>query len=146
MKHRLRPFGFPAWLHCRRRVAKKHLKSRNMYHRYKYFHDCPDNQLINDCTGLNMLPEEVWPEYFPIARRARRRKAKILYDIRFVGPTNSCSFGNCGVEPPKTLEECAKSLRETLKWAHDPNNSYKSDRWDNVVLHADGTFEYGDKK
>jgi len=139
-----RPFGFPAWINCKRRVAKKRLNryGRNLLKRYEHFHDAPyRDTLISSCSGLNEVITRVFPIY-----RSIGKKARVLVDIIFEGPTNSCSFYNCGVGPAKTYEECQTYIKFIIKqWAgHDEWGFVE--RYGRCQLNPDGTYKFISKE
>lgn len=135
-----RPFGFPVWKNCKRRVAKKWLnkRGRNLLARYVQFHDAPHNTLISACAGLNEKFTEIIPSYRRIGSRA-----EILWDLDFYGPTNSCSFYHCGVDPAKTYEECLEYIRHIIEyWSKREDPWGFARRYSNVELRQDGTYRF----
>lgn len=140
MKYRIRPFGIPAWLHCKRRVAKKYInrRKRDLWKRFKEFHDY-NRDLISDCSGLNTKPDFIEPNYKCIGK-----KGYVLFDLDFEGPQNSCSFYHCGVGLPKTYEECVGYVKQTIeRWKDNKGGWDFADRYSKLILHVDGTFDWG---
>jgi len=96
----IKPFGIPAWKHCKKRLAKKIIKSRgrDMWKRYQKFHNYKG--LVSGCNGLNMEPVKMIPLYLG------KNKTKIIWDIDLISKYNSCSFYHCGIDKPKSYQEC----------------------------------------
>jgi len=132
------PFGFPISKNCKRRVAKKWInrRKRNLLRRYRLFHDAPLDTLISACAGLNERTTDVIPSYKRIGKRA-----EILWDLDFEGPTNSCSFYHCGVGPAKTHKECLAYIKDVIKYWSKRKDPYKFvERYKSVQLNPDGTY------
>lgn len=135
-----KPFGFPAWINCKRRIAKKWLnrRGRNLLKRYEYFHNVKHDILISACSGLNEHISNVIPIY-----RSIGKKAKILVDLDFEGPTMSCSFYNCGVGPAKTYEECQAYIKGIVDYYSTHNDEWGfAERYKNCELHQNGTYKF----
>jgi hypothetical protein len=134
MKCKLKPFGFPAYINCKRRIAKKYI-GKNKWKRFEEFHNYIG--LVNDCSDLNMNPVKIEPEYFSTGR-----KGYVLWDLSISDNTNSCSFIHCGIEMPKSYEECKKYIEDTIEKYKD-NDVWKfAERYRKIQLHKDGTYEY----
>jgi len=137
---KLKPFGFPAWKNCKRRIAKKHInqRGRNLFRRYAQFNGATRDTPIAACAGLNERTTDVIPIYKRIGKRA-----EILFDLDFEGPTNSCSFFHCGVRPAKTLEECRRYIQDTIEYWSKRNDPHGfAERYKNVELNDDGTYKF----
>lgn len=135
------PFEFPAWEGMKRRTALKYIRrlGRNMLKRYEEFSTYKVGDLVNDCTGLNMIVRKAEPVYKSV------RNGLVLVDIDFFGDWNSCSMKHCGVEPPRSFEECKASLEHTLR-LNESGGGYQDmfSHYKDIVLNPDGTFFYKD--
>ena len=127
-----KPFGFKTHYHIKKRFAKKLIqeKGRNLWNRYKQFHNYTG--LVNGCTGLNFLPIEINPIYW----YSKDGKKSYLMDIELVGKKNSCSFYHCGIDKPKTLQECQDFLN---KIANGPDDKWDfKERYSKIELDING--------
>jgi len=133
-----KPFGFPIAKHYKKRLAKKYIKSlgRNMWKRYKQFHNYKG--LVSDCSGLNIQPLEITPVY------VGDNKSKILWDLDIRSSNNSCSFYHCGIDLPKSYEECQEYIKYIIDTYKDHDEWKLSKRYKMIILKPDGTFNYGD--
>jgi hypothetical protein len=74
-KCKIKPFSIPAYINCKRRIAKKWIEEgykkseRFLWKRYISFHNYKG--IVTDCTGLNMLPTEIEPIYINIGRKSK---------------------------------------------------------------------------
>lgn len=58
--------------------------------------------LINDCSGFNVVIHEVEPDYW----RSPRRRGWAITNVYFtLDPHGSCSLLHCGVEPARPRDE-----------------------------------------
>jgi len=134
-----RPFGFPLWINCKRRIAKKWInkRGRNLLKRLEHFHNAPTETLICTCSGLNEKPEKVIPIYRQIGK-----KSFVLFDLDFENQSMSCSFYHCGVGPAKSYDECLEYIEKVIEYYSKTNDSYGfAERYKNIILNEDGTFK-----
>lgn len=133
-----KPFGFPAWKHCRSKVAKKYINSynRNMLERWWEMDNLRIGDLINTCSGLNGRVVKAKPIYDRIGK-----KAEVLFDIEFVCEGGECcSVYYCGVEPAKTKEEIEAYCRNIVSYYKDREDTYGfAERYSKIELNEDGT-------
>jgi len=135
----IRPFGFTAYKHYKKRLAKKFINSngRAMWKRYHMFHNY--SGLISDCSGLNAKPTSIEPYY--VFRRNGR--AKVLFDLDISSNTNSCSFFHCGIDRAKTYKECQKYIQDIINYWSQTDDSYGfAERYSKIKLNLDGTFTW----
>ena len=130
-----KPFGFKISRHYKKRLAKKIIKQRgrNLWERWKQFHNY--SGLISDCSGLNALPEHIAPTYVEV-----KSKSFVLYDIDIMSDTNSCSFYNCGIDLPKSYNECKEYVENIVNNFKDEWGYFE--RYSKLKLNPDGTFEW----
>jgi hypothetical protein len=133
----VKPFGFPISKHYKKRLAKKYIKKHrpNMWERYKYFHNYTG--LISDCTGLNADLIKVTPIYIS------DNKTQILWDLDIKSKTNSCSFYYCGIDKPKSYQECQTYIKYIIENYKDEDDGFDfAKRYSQIKLNLDGTFEW----
>ena len=92
--------------------------------------------MVNDCTGFNVVITELFPSYRPVGRHG-----KVLSDVTIYSANNSASLLHCGIEPPKSYEELKAQLAERTKY-----EEATGDKWGFLkmyqegALNPDGTF------
>lgn len=108
------PFGYPAWKHCTKRIAKKYInrQGKNLLARWEEMNNLRVGDLINTCTGLNHRVEKVKPIYDKL-----RKKAEVLYDLEFeCEDGHCCSFYYCGIEPSKSKEKIESYIEKLVSY------------------------------
>jgi len=104
-----------------------YLKTHSSYYRdgFLWALSLKPGDLINNCTGANVIIKEIHPEYTSFRKHGYYDTSHgwYMYDILFVSHLGGhCSLMNCGVEPPKSREEIeADTLLylkdiQTLQW------------------------------
>lgn len=127
------PFGFPAWIGVKRRLAKKIICG--MLPRYILFHGWRVGALVRTCTGLNAVILDVEPVYI------YTRRGKVLYDLQFSTTAGGCSLRHCGVDLPLTYEE-AVAERDRIIRAWRDNDVYGfAAKYAGYTINPDGTFD-----
>jgi len=136
----MKPFGFPAWIGVKKRIAKKIINScgRDMFRRFQEFDKYKIGDLVCTCDGLNSRVVEIEPEY------VFTRRGKVLIDLDIRTDKNSCSMYHCGVMPPISYKE-ALAYRDGIikQWADNDVWGFAL-RYSNITIHEDGTYTSGE--
>jgi hypothetical protein len=132
----VKPFGYRIAKHYKKRLVKKYIKAHRpgMWEKYKYFHNY--SGLISDCTGLNTKPIKITPIYIS------NYKSQILWDLDIKSNTNSCSFYHCGVDKPKSYEECQDYINDIIKMYKEDDEWGFAKRYSQIKLNQDGTYKW----
>lgn len=107
-------FGCPLWLgKIKKRVAKKYINRWSIgyiaKHNLAKFSKLGVGDLINNCSGFNVLITKINPEYVHVGN------GKVLIDITFDTDSGSCSLTHCGIKSELSREEVEKQHVEFLK-------------------------------
>ncbi len=107
--------------HVNRFVVRRHVSTKAAQ-AIKWALTLNPGDLINDCTGYNVVVRDVEPEIVQTGR------GWYIYDVLFSTEPfgGNCSLRNCGVVPPMSREQIEKEHLSYMEWYI---NSGKLAKW-----------------
>jgi hypothetical protein len=132
------PFGFPAWVGVKRRLAKKviNARGRELLVRYRELSRLRIGDLVRTCDGLNSRVTRVEPDYQEF------RHGRVLIDLDIITDRNSCSLYHCGVDRPITGAQALAYRDALVAHATATGDPYGfAQRYAAMTINPDGTYQ-----
>ena len=97
--------------HVSRFVVRQHVSTKAAQ-AIKWAMTLNPGDLINDCSGFNVVVRDVEPEI------VQARRGWYIYDVLFTTEPfgGNCSLRNCGVIPPMSREQIEKKHLSYMEW------------------------------
>jgi hypothetical protein len=99
--------------------------------RIKWALSLKPGDLINDCSGFNVIVKNVIPERSGFFRSSKGwvhngRNGWFIYSVNFeLDPFGSCDLFSCGVEPPLTAKEITEKMRAWYESWGEPHGGWQ---------------------